>query len=50
MQEDLLQPHLTVHEAMCIAANLKLGDQYTLSEKLATVSHPYFYFIEIHYL
>lgn len=38
MQEDLLQPRLTVLEAMRFAADLKLGNRLTPSEKLSAVS------------
>lgn len=33
MQEDLIQPYLTVQESMQIAGNLKLGDELKASEK-----------------
>lgn len=38
MQQDLVQPHLSVHEAMRIAADLKLGSELTKKEKLTLVS------------
>lgn len=38
MQEDLLQPYLSVEELMMIAANLKLGTHISLEEKSVTVS------------
>jgi hypothetical protein len=38
MQEDLIQPFLTVQEAMEVAANLKLGDELKYAEKLLAVS------------
>ena len=38
MQEDLLQPRLSVLEAMSFAADLKLGKRLNKSEKLAAVS------------
>jgi ABC-type multidrug transport system ATPase subunit len=37
MQEDLIQPFLTVQEGMQIAANLKLGDELKASEKQLAV-------------
>lgn len=41
MQEDLLQPRITVHEAMMMAADLKLGDDLTQEKKLVVVSWLY---------
>jgi ABC-type multidrug transport system ATPase subunit len=38
MQEDLVQPYLSVHEAMTIAADLKLGSELTKEQKLTLVS------------
>lgn len=38
MQEDLLQQHITVHESMAIAADLKLGNTLSKSQKLTAVS------------
>lgn len=38
MQEDLLQPLLTVHEMMLVAANLKLGTELSKANKLIAVS------------
>ncbi|XP_039305439.1 ATP-binding cassette sub-family G member 1 [Solenopsis invicta] len=37
MQEDLIQPHLTVLEAMSFAADLKLGRRKSTSEKRAAI-------------
>jgi hypothetical protein len=37
MQEDLIQPFLTVKEGMQVAANLKLGDELKASEKQLAV-------------
>jgi hypothetical protein len=38
MQDDLVRPHLSVHEAMVFAADLKLGDELTKEQKLTVVS------------
>lgn len=38
MQEDLLQPFLTVYESMVIAADLKLGNLVSKTEKHKIVS------------
>jgi hypothetical protein len=38
MQHDLVQPYLSVHEAMIIAADLKLGSKLTKEQKLMLVS------------
>ncbi|CAH0714591.1 unnamed protein product, partial [Brenthis ino] len=38
MQDDLLQPRLTVNESMMIAAELKLGQELSKSEKELVVS------------
>jgi hypothetical protein len=38
MQHDLVQPYLSVHEAMIIAADLKLGSELTKKQKLILVS------------
>lgn len=37
MQEDLVQPRLTVRESMVVAANLKLGSTIGYHKKLAVV-------------
>lgn len=41
MQEDHLMPHLTVLEAMIIAANLKLGREVSKRGKVIIVSFDY---------
>ncbi|KPJ21576.1 hypothetical protein RR48_00598 [Papilio machaon] len=38
MQEDLLQPLITVREAMAMAADLKLGSDMTAHRKAVIVS------------
>lgn len=38
MQEDLIQPMLTVEEAMLVAANLKLGKKFGFKDKMLAVS------------
>lgn len=46
MQEDLVQPKLTVLEAMRFAADLKVGSKATPSARFAIVSHHvYFFFL-----
>nr|CAD7263306.1 unnamed protein product [Timema shepardi] len=37
MQEDLVQPFLTVHESMLIAARLKLGNALDMTHKIQAV-------------
>lgn len=48
MQEDLIQPKITVHEAMCFVADLKLGRKVSKSIKQATVSIKFPMFIIPH--
>jgi len=38
MQEDMVQPHLSIYEAMVIAADLKLGNGLTRTQKITLVS------------
>lgn len=44
MQNDLIQPNLTVFEAMSFAADLKLGKKKSKSQKCAAVSKDLFYY------
>lgn len=37
MQEDLLRPNLSVEESMLIVADLKLGNQFSKTEKMEVV-------------
>lgn len=45
MQEDLLQPRLTVQESMIIAANLKLGKELGKAEKELIVRMTFLFFM-----
>jgi hypothetical protein len=45
MQEDRVQPHLSVYEAMLIAADLKLGSELTKEQKITLVSFTVYYYI-----
>lgn len=38
MQEDLIQPFLTVKESVTIAAKLKLSNKFSINEKQSMVS------------
>jgi len=38
MQEDMVQPYLSVYEAMIIAADLKLGSELARKQKITAVS------------
>jgi ABC-type multidrug transport system ATPase subunit len=38
MQEDIVQPYLSVYEAMVIAADLQLGSELTRKQKIRLVS------------
>lgn len=44
MQDDILQPRLTVNESLKIAAELKLGSELGKAEKALVVSVPQFFF------
>lgn len=41
MQDDLLQMHITVYEAMFFSVNLKIGSQLKRNEKEQRVSQPH---------
>lgn len=43
MQEDLLQPRITVQESMMMAADLKLGSDLSKEKKLVIVSSLYYF-------
>lgn len=40
MQDDDIQPHLTLEESLQIAANLKLGKELSSDDKKQAVSYP----------
>lgn len=46
MQDDLLQPFLTVEESMQIAAKLKLGKELSHEQKLQVVSIFIIFFLD----